>query len=130
MAVLKTRNNGTITESAYWGKIRSALRKCFQYWKPMMVCLNDASRTYKGDNKRQKKEYVCASCRNWFKRTEVQIDHIVPVGSLRCFEDIEPFIKRLTEEDSKAYQVLCKNCHIDKTNKERKHNKNIMQRGE
>jgi hypothetical protein len=53
----RTRNAGTLTESQYWSKIRSALRNAFRYWKPMMITLEAASRPYRGANKRQKKEY-------------------------------------------------------------------------
>lgn len=122
-SVEKPYNNGTLTESQFWGKIRSALRNAFRYWKPMMVALENSSRPYKGVNKRQKKEYQCAECKEWFKRTEVQIDHIIPVGSLKGYKDIEVFIKNLTVEDPKAYQILCKPHHLDKTLIERKNKK-------
>ena len=115
----KPRNAGTMTESQYWGKIRSALRKSFQYWKPMQKALENASRKYTGPNKLQKKEYQCAHCKEWFKRTEVQIDHIVECGSLRSFEDIEGFLTRLTPEDPEAFDVLCKPCHLVKSKIER-----------
>jgi hypothetical protein len=31
----KTRNNGTLTESAFWSFIRSTLRAKTIYWKPV-----------------------------------------------------------------------------------------------
>lgn len=115
----KPRNAGTMTEAAFFGNIRSALRNGFKYWKPMMLVLNKASRPYVGDNKRQKKEYQCASCKKWFKRTDVHIDHIIDCGSLRTWDDVVPFIKRLTNEDEHSYQVLCKPDHLLKTKKAR-----------
>jgi hypothetical protein len=113
--VAKTRNLNTLTESQYFQKIRSGLRNTFRYWKPMMKALELASRVYQGPNKRQKKEYQCAHCEKWFIRTAVQVDHRVECGSLNCWEDIVPFIQRLTPEDITAYQVLCKPCHKIKT---------------
>jgi len=68
-------------------------------------------------NKRQKWEYKCAACRTWFPDKEVAVDHIIPVGTLKCEDDLLPFIQRLTVEN--GYQVLCKPCHQVKTNKER-----------
>lgn len=121
---IRTRNNNTLTEAAYFGKIRSVLRRGFMYWRPMMEALNNASRAYIGDNPRQKKEYQCAGCKDWFKRSDVHIDHIKEVGSLTCYEDVVPFIKNLTQEGVENYQVLCKvKCHQSKTNKKRKQNK-------
>lgn len=113
---LKTRNGGTWTESQYFSAIRSALRTKFRFWKPMAAVLAKASRPYKGPNKLQKKEFQCAECKGWFKRTQVEIDHIVECGSLRTYEDIVPFLKRMTPENEGAFQILCKTgCHKAKT---------------
>lgn len=118
--VVKTRNAGTMTESQYFSKIRSILRSGFRYYKPMAIALENASRPYKGLNKRLKKEYQCAKCKEWFPRKEVEIDHLIPCGSLKCYDDIVPFIKNLTQEDPKSYQILCKPDHLNKTLEERK----------
>lgn len=113
----KPRNAGTLTESAYWGMVRSGLRRTFRWWKPMMKVKEEAKRIYTGSNKRQKWEYQCNYCQEWYKGSEVQIDHITPSGSLKCGEDLQGFLERLTPES--GYQVLCKPCHIIKTNSER-----------
>ena len=115
----KTRAAGTLTEAEYFSKIRSALRRAFRWWKPMISVLESAARPYKGPNKLQKKEFLCASCSSWFKRKEVQIDHIEPCGRLMSYDDVVPFIKRLTAENQSAYQVLCKLCHSKKTDEEK-----------
>jgi len=127
--------NGTLTESAFFGKIRSAIRRI--EWKP--------KRDYKRsktiitpvlDEKGEQKKFLtgrrkgkprtiqmfeCEECRNMFKGSEVQVDHIIPCGSLRRWEDIVPFIQRCLCEE--GFQILCKKCHLYKTNKERKNNK-------
>lgn len=118
-AAPKTRNGNTITEQEFFNKIRAALRRSFRFWTPMMTALKKASRPSQSANKRLKTEYQCSECRNWFPRTNVQIDHIIPCGSLTCYDDIVPFIKNLTQEDEKSYQILCKPCHKEKTDKER-----------
>lgn len=111
----KTRNAGTMTESMFFSKIRSSLRNGFRYWKPMQIALDKASRPSQSANKKLKKEYQCAKCKKWFKRADVQIDHIEECGSLNCYNDIVPFIQRLTKEDVSSYQILCKKDHKDKT---------------
>jgi ubiquinone/menaquinone biosynthesis C-methylase UbiE len=115
--VVKTRNNGTMSESQYFSKIRSSLRQAFRYWKPMQNVLEISSRPSQSLNKRLKKEYQCAHCKNWFKRDDVQIDHVEECGSLNKYEDIVPFIIRLTKEEPEAYQILCKQHHKEKTDK-------------
>lgn len=113
--VNKTRNNGTWTESMYFAAIRSALRSKFRYWKPIILAKKKAERKYKGPNKRQQFEYQCNNCKKWFKSTDVEVDHIIECGKLNCYEDIVPFLKRLTIENINGFQVLCKPCHKDKT---------------
>jgi len=110
-----SRNGGTMTESQYFSKIRSILRSGFRYWKPMQLTLEAASRPSQSLNKRIKKEYQCAKCKKWYKRADVEIDHKVECGSLSSYEDIVPFIQRLTKENIDAYQILCKPCHKLKT---------------
>lgn len=114
--VPRTRNNGTMTESQYFSKIRSILRNGFRYFKPMYKVLELASRPSQSSNKRIKREYQCAYCYKWFKRADVEIDHIEECGSLQCYDDIVPFIKKLTKEDINSYQILCKEDHRNKTN--------------
>lgn len=113
--VARTRNAGTMTESQYFSRIRAILRNGFRYYKPMMIALELASRPSQSSNKKLKKEYQCATCKRWFKRADVQIDHLEECGSLNSYEDIVPFIKRLTREDPSAYQIFCKKDHKVKT---------------
>ena len=120
-AAPKTRNAGTMTESAYWSMIRSGLRRTTRYWKPIVEAKNKARRPYVGPNKRQKWEYQCAKCKKWFIGKETSVDHIIPVGSLKCKEDLPGFIERLTPES--GFQVLCKEDHTKKTNSEREASK-------
>ena len=75
-----------------------------------------AKRAYKGENKRQKWEYQCADCSDWFIKKNVQIDHINPCGSFLKKEDEIKFRDNLL---SGGLQVLCKDCHNKKTKEER-----------
>lgn len=121
---VRTRNANTMTEAEYWGKVRSALRKAFAYWKPAQAVLKQAECGTVTNPKtgRQKKVYRCAACSYAGFREEMHIDHIDPCGSLRCAEDVALFLERLTCEDSCKYQLLHKTCHQAKTNEGRKVN--------
>ncbi len=121
--VIKTRNAGTLTESAFWGFLRSGLRRQFRYWKPMLAAKAAARRPYVGPNKRQKFELQCNHCKGWFIERQTQMDHVIPTGSLLGWDDLVPFLKRLIPEDVKSFQILCLDCHIKKTNKEREDRK-------
>ena len=117
--VPKTRNAGTMTESAFWSFIRSALRQKSRWWKPITECKMKARSPYKGPNKRQKFEYLCNSCKRWFPDKQINVDHIVGAGSLNCGQDLPGFVDRLfCEQDN--LQVLCTTCHDHKTKLEKK----------
>ena len=116
--VVKTRNAATMTESQFWSFIRSALRQKSRWWKPILQCKHKARRTYKGPNKRQKFEYQCAFCENWFPEKHINVDHVRPAGSLNSAIDLPGFVERLfCEQDN--LQVLCSNCHDEKTKLEK-----------
>ena len=114
----KTRNSGTMTESAFWSFIRSALRQKSRWWKPIMQAKMNARRPYKGPNKRQKFEYLCAHCNAWFPEKKINIDHIRPAGSLNCAQDLPGFVERLFCEVDNL-QCLCEKCHDVKTKSEK-----------
>lgn len=118
--VERTRNLKTETESEHMGKIRSALRRLSRFWKPATASLALVHRPYSGDNKRIKHEYLCYSCKCWYQRKLVEINHIVPCGTLKSYDDVSGFLERLFCEDVKGYTVLCKECHKLETATQRK----------
>ena len=116
--VIKTRNAGTMSESAFWAFIRSALRQKSRWWKPITQCKLNAKRPYKGSNKRQKFEYQCNKCKKWFPDKQINVDHVTPAGELNKADDLPGFVERLFVEES-GLQCLCQNCHNEKTKQEK-----------
>jgi 5-methylcytosine-specific restriction endonuclease McrA len=111
---VKPRNAGTMTESGFWSFIRSSLRQKSRWWKPILLCKQNAQRKYNGSNKKQKYEYLCNSCKDWFPAKNINVDHIVPAGELRTANDLPGFVERLFCEIDNL-QVLCTNCHDGKS---------------
>jgi 5-methylcytosine-specific restriction endonuclease McrA len=103
----------------FWGGIRSALRQKSRWWKPMAECKKLSRRKYVGTNKRRKWEFKCAKCKEHFPDKEVQVDHIIPAGTLKHYKDLAGFVERLFCE-IEGFQVLCTTCHNIKTQNERK----------
>jgi len=125
---LKTRNSGTFTESAFWSFIRSALRQKSRWWKPISECKANSKRKYHGSNNRQKFEYKCNICGNYFPDKKISVDHINPAGSLMRAEDLDGFIGRLFCEIDNL-QVACDECHSIKTAKDKEQIKINRQNG-
>lgn len=115
--VERTRAGGEWTTAGYWGFIRSGLRQMSRRWPPLArQAINAARRKYVGENKRQKWEYQCATCKAWRNRKQVEVDHIVPCGSLRSLDDLPGFVERLFCEPD-GLRVLCDTCHALRTRK-------------
>ena len=119
--VPRVRNAGTWTEAEYWSRLRSCLRGMFRWWLPARAVLRRARRAANGvRGARVKWVYECAACHGCtFIRREVEVDHVIPCGSLRSLADLAAFVERMTPEAESGFQVLCKSCHQTKTNKER-----------
>lgn len=116
----RTHAGKTWTKARYWSFIRSALRRAWSKYPVRYQVLTKAKVPYKGKDKRRKFNYRCAHCQKLFKQGDVQVDHILPCGSLNDYEDLPRFVSRLLcEEDN--LQVLCSKCH-DKKTKEDKEN--------
>lgn len=119
--VARTRNGNTMTESQYWARVRSALRKTFAYWRPAQEAVKRAECGSRINPKtgRLKKIYLCASCGEADFIEAMQIDHMDPCGALRSPADLVTFLERLTCEDPARFQLLHKACHQAKTNEGR-----------
>ena len=115
--VPRTRNGGTETESQHMGKIRSALRKLSQFWKPIQQVKHNARRKSQSPNPRLKFEYQCNICKNWHPEKNVEVNHVIPAGSLKSYSDLPQFCERLFCEDLSNYEVLCIPCHVKLTHK-------------
>ena len=123
-----------ITEAAFFGKIRSMLRKEWRHSLPYKKALKKAKKPYVGPGKR-KFVIECEQCEDTYflqQRIEVesakkgimkevlayQIDHKEDAGSLKSFADLSGFAERLFCRPEEL-QVLCYYCHYKKTHKKK-----------
>lgn len=108
--VEKPFNHGTMSNAAFFGWLRSRLRKMSQAWKPIQIVKKEAKTPYKGDNKRRRFSYVCGKCGNAVADKESNVHHIIPAGSLKSFADLPGFCERLFVE-KEGLILLCHKCH-------------------
>jgi len=110
-AMPKIRNNGTMTESAFFGWIRSKLRQMsMRGWKPVSQIRLEARVPYKGVNKRRKYSYICTKCKKEVDGKNCAVHHTIPAGSLKSFNDLPEFCEKLFCE-KQFLILLCNKCH-------------------
>lgn len=130
----KTRNQGTQTEAAFLGWLKSLLRSGSRRWRPKNL-IKQLSREGKLINPKTGRENNagrCASCGELFLEKELEVDHIEPIVSigktmyLCSRDDFDPEIHTcLAEVAEKLFcevdglQVLCSTCHKSKSSEER-----------
>lgn len=121
----KNRNGGEWTESRFQSFIKSALRSASQRWGPKFSALQDAFVDKRVNQKtgRIGKHYECASCRNIFPSSQVQVDHIEPVIPVSGFTSWDDAVERMFPE-KEGFQVLCLDCHKIKTKTENEARRN------
>lgn len=109
--VPRTHDVQTKTKAQFFGQFRSAIRKIWLFSAIRREALKRA--------KIAPGRYQCAHCKESFKSTEIEVDHLVPCGSLREFEDFSPFISKMFQEDISLLQILCKGCHLVVSNNQK-----------
>lgn len=113
--VERTHAGGTWTKARYFAFIRGLLRNGFSRYPVKHQVKKAAARIKKGT---KRFEYQCAKCNKYWPNSQVEVDHIKPAGSLKEYDDLPGFVERLFCEPSNL-QVLCKSCHLKKTNAEK-----------
>ena len=105
--------------------IRGAIRRVFVRSPQLQETLKKGRKDEVAHNKdgsvSKKKDvyYKCAVCGKWCKRKRISVDHIVPVVDPDVgFVDWNTFVDRLFCS-AENLQILCDDCHTEKTKKER-----------
>lgn len=104
-------------------KLRAMLRRAWSRDPKRFEVLRKSRRPYEGENKRQRFEHQCNICKEWFKQSDVQVDHDIPCGS---FLELTPeclgeFAFRMFEG---KLNVLCTLCHKKKSKEENAERRN------
>jgi 5-methylcytosine-specific restriction endonuclease McrA len=119
--VIKPYNGGEWTQARYNSFVKGGLRKLSIKWPPKYQVLKEAQ-VGKKINKlsgRIAMHFACAYCKLHFPAKCVSVDHISPI--------VDPALGFTTWDDTIArmfcekdgLQVLCKDCHDNKTKEEK-----------
>ncbi|MFZ2190079.1 MAG: HNH endonuclease signature motif containing protein [Candidatus Magasanikiibacteriota bacterium] len=105
--------------------IVSVLRSGTQRYPPKYLTLNEAKTEKKINKKsgRLAQHFQCAECLGDFPAKDIQCDHINPVvDPKQGFVSWDVYIERLYCE-KENFQILCKPCHLIKSQQEKKDRK-------
>jgi 5-methylcytosine-specific restriction endonuclease McrA len=103
--------------------IRSMLRQAYHmsdHYKGFLQTRRLELPQYKKDGSRSKRDavrYQCDCCKELVSGTNIDVDHIDPIGSFKSLDEIERFIKRVYCSWDNL-QILCVHCHAAKTSME------------
>lgn len=111
-------NDGQWTSGRFNSFVTSILRSGSRRWGPKYTTLNEAKTEKKVNPKsgRIAQHFRCASCGGEFTSTNIEVDHIKPIGFDKTWDE---FINGLFCEKENL-QTLCKPCHKAKTLTEKK----------
>lgn len=102
--------DGKLSSAAFFGMLRSCLRRKSMYWFSIQVVRKAAQIPYVGESKRMKYLYVCGDCKTAVPSTGGAVHHLVECGSLNSFEDLPEFTRKLFC-NSDGLIFLCNFCH-------------------
>jgi 5-methylcytosine-specific restriction endonuclease McrA len=98
------------TKGAYFSWLRGNLRRV---WMRSPVSIRFKNSRCRPAPKKSRGKWVgdCAICQKEFLKSHLVVDHIVPAGSLRHWDDVGDFVRRLLGPSSDELRLLCKPCH-------------------
>lgn len=107
------------TESAFYSWVRGQLRRGWSK-HPIKNLLIQNNRFKKDNGKgRHTWHLECSICKEDTPQTKIQVDHIIPAGSLNTTEDIGKFVERLYFVTFDTIRIVCIPCHEIITHQER-----------
>ena len=94
---------------AFFTWLRGCLRRCWNK-SPLKIEVLKNKRI-RMDNGKGRIVWgaVCSMCGGSFPQNQIQVDHVVPAGSLQDVSDIEGFVTRLLMSDD--LRLVCKGCN-------------------
>ena len=102
---LRSRNNGTVFKMT--NPLYNLYKKSLIVQKPI------------GKTKRLINSILCAQCDEYYRVSEIELDHIERCGEFEDLEGLRVFYKKLFCDPWEGLQPLCKECHGIKTYTER-----------
>jgi hypothetical protein len=99
------------TEAAFYSWIRSQLRRGWSRHPIKNLYLQQNRFKSQNDKGRVVWHLECEQCKIDTPQTKIQIDHLIPAGSLKTTGDLGQFVERLYFVTFDTIRALCIPCH-------------------
>lgn len=110
------------TESSFLSWVRGGIRRGMWNKSPVKLeFINLNRRRIKNPNERSAKRFpevwggTCELCKGEFLTSQLDVDHVEGNHSLKKLEDIQTFVEAIVLVTLEDLQLLCKDCHNDKS---------------
>lgn len=102
-------------------QVRSAVRKEWMTWPKKFAAIQQRAQVITTADGRKRVMFQCDHCQALFLRSQVQVNHSIPVGPLRSINpaDIADFRLRMFRPVAEL-EVVCKPCHQAHTKQQRR----------
>jgi len=110
---------GRLTDKQMCNIIRTSVRKSWMRSPVKLLKLELAKVPDYDDSSRRTWKIQCEHCEEYFKLTDVEVDHIRGEHKLQTLDDVTGFAKSILDVTLEDLQIFCKPCHGIKTYAER-----------
>lgn len=114
---VKPYNSGQWSEARYRSFIMSALRKAHWPVKYEALKLSRDGKMINPDTGKKCNAHTCPICKERNIESNMAIDHVQPIIPVTGHDSYDSIIERLLCELD-GFQVICKDCHQEKSNLE------------
>lgn len=103
------------TRSEFFSWLRGVLRRGWNKHPAKTTLLNKSRFQIDNPSKKGKRRIwglKCKKCGHIGPTKEFEVDHVIPAGSFRSWDDVGPFVHRLMGHcGEKDLRIVCKPCH-------------------
>lgn len=114
------KETGVSPEAAMINMVRGAIRQSWMKSPTKLAYLYSKTEPDMDDSNRRKWKVQCECCRNWFKESDVEVDHIEGNNSFTTVADFENYFQKILQVGFDGLQILCKDCHAIKSHSEKR----------
>lgn len=114
------KETGESSEANMIRVVRGAIRQSWMKSPTKLAFLMSKTVPDMDDSNRRKWKIQCNCCNEWFKESDVEVDHIEGNHTLKTVDDFKNYFEKILRVGFDGLQILCKQCHLIKSHAEKR----------